>query len=250
MAGADTIAALNVPVERRLASLIAAKEALAARQWGDRYLLVNVASAEWSLVENGTAVLSGAAIVGDPATPTPALDGSIDRLELHPAWRVPQRTADRALWPRQDADPNYFTAHGVHVTDDGLIQDAGWNPLGPVKFLFDNPAGIALHGVLAAKDFDSADRRTSLGCVAIDRADDLARRLLATNPDWSKDRIDAAMAGTKHDVVTLATPLPIHIVGDPVRIDPDGTVHFHDDPAAQPAESAVPSDDPAGPCGS
>jgi murein L,D-transpeptidase YcbB/YkuD len=251
IAGAATIAVLNVPVERRVAMLEAAKRNLARRDWKDsRYLLIDVPGAAYRLIEDGQPVLSGPALLGRPSSPTPALDGAIDRLELHPSWKIPRQVADARLWPLQDTDATYFYDHGIHVTDEGLRQDpGGGNPLGAVKLLFDNPAGIALHGDPDPKDFDSPDRYTTLGCVALSGAEDIARRLLAADPTWTADRIEASFAGRKTEIVTLMQPLPLHIVDDTAWIDADGTVEFRDvaglDQDGKPAMQ-----DPAGPCGS
>ena len=78
----------------------------------------------------------GPVLLGAPSTPTPIVNGMIDRVLLHPAWRIPQAFADCQLWPRQEQDALYFTNHGIRVTDDGLRQVPGPNnPLGPVKLL-------------------------------------------------------------------------------------------------------------------
>jgi murein L,D-transpeptidase YcbB/YkuD len=161
--------------------------------------------------------------------------------------------ADARLWPLQDADAGYFFNHGIHVTDDGLVQDPGHgNPLGRVKFLFDNPAGIALHDTPDEKALQDPDRYTSLGCVAVDRAEDLARALLASDPDWPPTRIDVALAGGAPDIVSLAQPMPLHIVYDTAWVDEDGTVEFRNDVYGWDSGAAPPPPlkDPAGPCGS
>jgi len=177
----------------------------------------------------------------------------IAHLILNPAWKIPQKTADAKLWPLQEGDANYFYNHGIHVSDDGLRQDPGpANPLGHVKFLFDNPAGIALHDGPDPKAFDTPDRFTSLGCVALSGAGDLARRLLGADPAWPAARIDAALTGHKTETVTLAQPLPLHMVYDTAWGDPDGTVEFRDDVYGIDAgDKTLPVlQDPAGPCGS
>ncbi|HVY98077.1 MAG TPA: L,D-transpeptidase family protein, partial [Dongiaceae bacterium] len=255
VAGAETIAALDVPVEQRIASLAAAKQRLQARRWQEdrRYLLIDIPAASYRLVEDGRDVLSGAALVGRPDAPTPPLDGAIDRLLLHPAWRIPQQVADARLWPLQDSNATWFYDHGIHVSDDGLWQDPGpANPLGRVKFLFDNPAGIALHGDPDPKAFEAADRHTTLGCVALSGADDLARRLLGADPAWPSDRVEAALAGRKTETVALAAPLALHIVYDTAWVDPDGTVEFRADVYGLDAgdKPLRALQDPAGPCGS
>jgi murein L,D-transpeptidase YcbB/YkuD len=251
--GPQTLVTLNVPIDQRIAALAALQQKVKARDWGQHYLVVNLAGADYRFVDAGRVAQAGAALVGDKGAPTPMLDGMIAALELHPAWMIPQRYADRMLWPKQDADANYFTSHGIHVTDDGLRQDPGpGNPLGAVKFLFDNPAGIALTDSNDAGAFAQPDRFTGSGCVALAGAKDLAKLLLAADPQWPEDKIDAALQPGATQTVPLATPLPVHLVYDTAWIDDDGTVEFRDDiygwDAAPPPAPAPLANPNASPC--
>jgi murein L,D-transpeptidase YcbB/YkuD len=233
IAGAATIAALNVPLKDRIATLAANLQRLEreGRDWGDRYLLLNIPAASYRRIEGGRVVAEGPVLLGAPSTPTPIVNGMIDRVLLHPAWRSPQAFADRQLWPRQEQDALYFTNHGIRVTDDGLRQVPGPNnPLGPVKLLIAGNDRIALHGMPNAKSaFDSPERFTSLGCVALADIAPLAKDLLAADPAWPAGRIDGALAVGGTETVTLAKPLPLHIVYQTAWLDEDGTPQFRDD---------------------
>ena len=230
VAGAATLAALNVPAKERGATLMLNGQRQAGRDWGDRYLVVNIAAASYRLVDGGRSVAEGPVILGRPATPTPHLDGNIDRLLLHPSWRIPQSVADRRLWPRQEEDATYFYNHGIRVSDDGLRQVPGpSNPLGPVKLLIAGNDRIALHGDPDRTAFDAPDRFTSLGCVALPEIGALAKHLLATDSAWPEGRIDGALAVGGTETVTLAQPLPVHFVYDTAWIDEDGTIQFRND---------------------
>jgi murein L,D-transpeptidase YcbB/YkuD len=253
IAGAMTLAALNVPLENRLASLTANLQRLEGegRNWGDRYLAVNIPAAAYRRVENGRVVAEGPAILGRPATPTPRLDGMIDRVLLHPAWRIPRSYADRFLWPRQEQDATYFYSHGIRVSDDGLRQLPGsGNPLGPAKLLIGGSDRIALHG--AGRDaFESPERFTGLGCIALSDIVSIAKDLLATDPAWPQGRIDGAFAAGGTATVTLAAPLPLHVVYQTAWVDEDGTLEFRDDVYGW--DRQMPAADPnpvADPCGS
>jgi murein L,D-transpeptidase YcbB/YkuD len=254
VAGAATVAALNIPLKDRLARLTANLQRLEreGRDWGDRYLVLNIPAATYRRIEGGRAVAEGPAILGAPPTPTPLFNGVIDRVMLHPAWRIPQQYADRVLWPRQEEDALYFTNHGVRVTDDGLRQVPGPNnPLGPVKLLIAGNERIALHGTPGQSAFDSPERFTSLGCIALADIAPLAKTLLAADPAWPEGRIDGALAVGGTETIALAQPLPLHVVYETAWVDEDGTLEFRDDIYGW--DQQMPAVDPntvAAPCGS
>jgi murein L,D-transpeptidase YcbB/YkuD len=51
------------------------------------------------------------------------------------------------------------------------------------------------------------------------------------HPDWTPERIDAAMHANKEQTVSLKTPLPVHIGYWTAWVEPDGkTVTYTDDP--------------------
>jgi murein L,D-transpeptidase YcbB/YkuD len=254
--GAGTLAALNVPAKERDASLKRNLERSAGRNWGDRYLAVNIPAARYRLVIGGRSVAEGPALLGAAATPTPVLDGLVDRIELRPSYRIPQSVADRQLWPRQEEDALYFVNHGIRVADDGLRQAPGaGNPLGLAKLLIAGNDRIALHGVPGGEQshaaFDLPLRHTNLGCVALPDIAAVVKPLLAADPAWTEGRIDGALAAGGTQMVALAQPLPLHFVYDTAWIDDDGTLEFRDDVYGW--DKAMPSAEVntvAEPCGS
>ena len=236
VAGAASIAALNVPLKERIAGLAANLQRLERdrRDWGERYLIVSIPTAAYRLVASGRTLAEGPVILGAPSSPTPELSGVVDRIELRPSYRVPQSVADRWLWPRQEEDALYFINHGIRVTDEGLRQVPGaGNPLGVAKLLIAGNARIALHGApngtQSQAAFDMPDRHTSLGCVALPNIAAVAKALLAADPAWTEGRIDGALAAGGTQVVALAQPLPVHFVYDTAWVDEDGTLQFRDD---------------------
>ncbi len=230
--GPKTLAALNVPVQQRLDIMVANLGRLQRqnRDWGRRYIAVNIAAATYRLVIDGHTVFERPAVVGKPSWPTPVLDSVIDRIEFHPYWRIPTSIADGEVWPKQEADPGYFAQQGIRIVGSGLVQDPGpRNPLGVVKFVFDNPYSVYLHDTSAPGLFGRAYRFLSHGCVRVSDAAGLARALLAPDPQWPEARVDAAIAGGANQDVVLRHPIPLHIVYDTAWVMEEGTIQFRDD---------------------
>jgi murein L,D-transpeptidase YcbB/YkuD len=230
--GVATLGALNQSVAQRLAVMRLNLRRLQAqdRHWGERYVAVNIAAATYRLVAAGQIVLEHPAVVGKPTWQTPTLDSVIDRVEFHPYWRIPMRIAEQEVWPKQDADPDYFASHGIRIIDDQLRQDPGpSNPLGDVKFLFDNPYSVYLHDTTSPGLFDRASRFFSHGCIRVSSADELARELLAADPQWSAARVAEVLGAGGNRTVTLVEPIAVHIVYDTAWVDPDGTIQFRND---------------------
>ncbi len=230
--GRRTLAALNRPVGARIATLELNLRRLEreARDWGERYLVVNVAAARYRLVEPGRPTVERPAIVGRPDWETPSLEGLIDRLEFNPTWTVPPRILRLELLPKIERDPDYLARHDMEWVDGLLRQAPGPNnPLGRVKFLFDNPYSVYLHDTSSPRLFERAERFLSHGCVRVADALDLARRLLRGDPDWPAERIEAVVASGRTERVRLSRPLPLHIVYDTAWVEENGIVNFRDD---------------------
>jgi murein L,D-transpeptidase YcbB/YkuD len=53
--------------------------------------------------------------------------------------------------------------------------------------------------------------------------------LLAADPAWPAGRIDGMLAVGGTETVTLAKPLPLHVVYETAWVDEDGTLEFRSD---------------------
>jgi murein L,D-transpeptidase YcbB/YkuD len=67
------------------------------------------------------------------------------------------------------------------------------NALGHVKFLFPNPYDIYLHDTPSEGLFASEGRAFSHGCVRLEHPMALAKYLLRNRPEWTDEKIAAAM---------------------------------------------------------
>ncbi|MBK8157467.1 MAG: L,D-transpeptidase family protein [Rhodospirillaceae bacterium] len=230
--GSKTLAALNIPIDQRIAQLQHNLKLIQVghRQWDDRYIAVNVAAATYRLVENGQTVFERRVIVGRPNWPTPLLNSVINEIVLHPTWTVPPRIAQLELLPRIKRDAGYLADHDMRWVDGMIRQAAGpRNPLGKVKFVFPNDESVYLHDTNAPSLFNEAERHLSHGCVRLSNAVELARYLLLKEPGWNEEGLAARLAEIRTERIRLSRPIPVHLVYDTAWVDPDGTVHFRDD---------------------
>jgi murein L,D-transpeptidase YcbB/YkuD len=230
--GPATRAALNVTAEERAQQI-----ALNMERWrwlphdlGSTHLVINAAGMWLELVEGGERVLRLRTIVGTRGNPTPGFSGRITHAVFSPYWNVPESIARAEIWPQVARDPDYLARHDMRVLPNGRIrQEPGPNnPLGPVKFIFENPFGVRLHGTAVPALFEQRVRAFSHGCIRVEEPLGLARRLLRGSA-WDAERIDAAVASGRETWATLPEPVPLHVGYWTSWVEDDGTVHFRDD---------------------
>ena len=198
-----TLAALNVPAADRAQQLQATltRWNWLPREFGPRYLWVNVPGGYLELVEDGAPTLAMRIIAGHPERPTPSFKDSVSQIVVNPSWSVPQRIAVEDLLPTQREDPTFLARLGIRVlTGAGreldpagidwqrlnakrfpyrLRQDPGpLNSLGRLKFVLHNPWDIYLHDTPSRRLFDLNSRTLSSGCIRLEKPEELAKRLL------------------------------------------------------------------------
>lgn len=214
-------------------------------QLGQSYVIVNIASANLSLVHQGDTVLSSRVVVGRLARQTPVFSATIDELVWHPNWTVPATIWQQDILPkiaRQEIDPhrsdyNFFRRQGgllKPVSADQFVEldptarkelilvqlHGPKNPLGPVKINFKNPYQIYLHGTPDQQQFDGDELALSSGCVRVEKAVELAKRLADLGgvklPDLADD--------DRHVPVKLRYPIAVHITYFTLWVDRAGRV--------------------------
>ena len=255
--GRGTIDALNVPVEERLGSMVYNLRRLheKARDWGDHYVMVNVAGAQLTLVQDGETAVFYNVIVGRRERRTPEVHSAINRLEFNPYWNVPSGIYAKDFLPKLRKDSGYLgnyknirvyrASEPANEVDPSTVdwfseearkmrlrlrQDPGpENALGPAKFLFPNNYDVYLHGTNNPSLFAKANRFLSSGCIRLPDPLGFAELLLADDPAWTRERIEQTVKDGRNRSVTLTTPLPVHLVYDTAWVDETGTVQFRDD---------------------
>lgn len=253
--GPRTRAAMNVPVEERLAQMAANL----ARWWrlpddlGERFVMVNIAAYRLTAVAAGRPVLSMRVIAGRPETPTPVFRDEISYLVFGPYWNVPRSITERELLPRIAANPAYLRRQRLQVVDgwsapakvidpETIDWDAALdafpfrlrqrpgprNALGLVKFMFPNRFNVYLHDTPARHLFAVGRRAFSHGCVRVEAPIALARFLLADPERWTEKTVETAMHAGRRRVVHLAEPVPVYLTYFTAWVD-DGVVQFRED---------------------
>jgi murein L,D-transpeptidase YcbB/YkuD len=248
--GPRTLAALNTPVDTRLAQLRRAMERL---RWmphdlGDHYVFVNIAGFELTVVGHDRTMLSMRIVVGMADQSTPSFRATLKTLTINPYWNVPDRIARDRLVPREQKSPGYLAAHGFRVLDRGtetwrepdaaaltppvprIRQEPGpENLMGRLSFTLPNPYDVFLHDSPARSLFAREIRACSEGCVRLERAMALALHTLRQAPEWTQERIQEEIDALHHRVLPLPEPIPVYVVYLPSWVDEDGLAHFHPD---------------------
>lgn len=231
---AATLEALNVPVERRLASIMANMERWRwmPREMPVNRVQVNIAAAVLTVFDGDQPVSSMRAVTGRPGNETPMLVSSIRSIVVNPPWNVPTSIARKELLP-QGRQTLINKGYRFIATPDGgerLQQAPGpSNSLGRLKFDFDNPFAVYLHDTPARGKFASYDRLASHGCIRLEKPVSLAELMLQGNPGFSGD-VSGLIDGGKTQRVSLAQPVAVYLLYWTAFAGSNGVLNFRKDP--------------------
>ena len=251
---AATVAALNVPVSKRIRQV-----ELNMERWrwlpddfGPRYILVNIPSFKMKVFEDGKQVMESKVVVGRQERQTPTFTANMAYLVLSPKWYVPRSIAVKDKLPQLQRNPYALKGQKIRVysssgqeIDPGSInwkavsannfryqlrQDSGpRNALGGIKFMFPNPYNVYLHDTPSRELFSRDQRTYSSGCIRISNPLELADYLLKHDPKWNPSTIKTAANSGKQRVVNLPQEVPVYLLYWTAWVDSDGLLHFRDD---------------------
>jgi murein L,D-transpeptidase YcbB/YkuD len=181
---------------------------------GSRYLIVNIPAYRLDAIENGASVLEMKVVTGKKDSPTPVLADRMTTVVFSPYWNIPTDIVEKEITPKLEKDPGYLEKQHMEVDDKGRYRQlpGPGNSLGRVKFLFPNHYNVYLHDTPAQALFNRVERDFSHGCVRVDDPDALARYVLRDQPEWTPEKISAAMQSGTEQAVKLKSPLPIYLV--------------------------------------
>jgi murein L,D-transpeptidase YcbB/YkuD len=254
VAGKATLAAMNVPVERRIDQIRANLE---RARWvlhdlPAEYVLVDIAGFKVRFYRDGRAIWETRAVVGRPMRMTPIFKSRITYLEANPTWTVPPTILGEDVLPAIRRDPHYLQEKSMRVIDrqGNPVDPAGidWsryrgsnfpymirqdpgpeNALGRIKFMFPNKHAVYLHDTPGKELFKRTERTFSSGCIRIEDPYGFAELLLDSDPDWNRERVIAAVDSRKTRIIRLRTPVVVILLYWTVDVDDDGTVLFKQD---------------------
>jgi L,D-transpeptidase YcbB len=248
-----TLAALNVPVQKRIKQLEASLERIENMNFafGKRYVVVNLPAAFAEAVEDDKVVRRYRVIVGKTEKPSPTLTAEITSVNLNPTWTVPSSIAKTEISAHMRKDPGYLARMHMEVLDghDNQIdphavdwsgthtpnftvrqQNGAWNALGAVKIDMPNPYSVYMHDTNQRNLFSDDYRFDSHGCSRVDNVRDLAAWLLQEEmPKWNRTTIDAAIATGQREDITLPKKVPVAWIYLTAWMTKDQTIQFRTD---------------------
>ncbi len=260
--GKGTVAALNVPISRRVRQLELTLERL---RWipeleGERFIVVNIPTYHlwaWdSLNVEGAPSIDMNVIVGRNTldTQTPVFVEQMRYVIFRPYWNIPPGILRSETLPALKTDPEGYLARNDMEIVQGQGDDAKpvaptpenlallsrgqlrvrqrpgpRNSLGLVKFMFPNDENVYLHSTPAQELFSRTKRDFSHGCVRVERPVDLGVWVLRDVAGWDRERIIAAMEKGKPTRVNLPRPLPVVLFYTTAIAGLDGRPQFFED---------------------
>jgi murein L,D-transpeptidase YcbB/YkuD len=184
---------------------------------------------------------------------TPVILARMESVVFRPYWTPPYGIAVREIVPRARREPSYLAREQLEIVASGdenaavfpptpenlgrvvagklyLRQRPGpRNSLGLAKFVFPNSEDIYMHGTPAQQLFSRARRDFSHGCIRLEDPARFAQWVLRDQPEWTAERIRAAMDGERPVRATLKRPLTVVLFYDTVHVNSEDVVFFVED---------------------
>lgn len=253
--GKTTFAQLATPASKRVEQLELAIERWRwiPAQFAGPSIIVNIP--EFKLTaRDGNEELTMRVVVGKAAGhQTPVFDGDIQHVVFRPFWSVPPAIQRNEILPKLERDRGYLSRNNFELVDNAgrsagsgvdddtirrikngslrIRQTSGThNALGLVKFLFPNDNNVYLHSTPQQALFARSRRDFSHGCIRVEDPAQLAAWVLRAQPEWTEEKIAAAMNGKKDDVwVKVQRPISVVLFYATAIAEENGDVHFVED---------------------
>ena len=254
VAGPNTLAAINVPAEDRLKSILVALE---RERWlniprGDRHVWVNLPDFTAKIVDHGKVTFETRSVVGKDEIDrrSPEFSDEMDHMVINPTWYVPRSIVVNEYLPMLQRNP-YAAYHLELVGQSGRVYGREgfdfrvWNAqtfpfsmreppsqgnaLGQVKFMFPNRHNIYLHDTPQKALFGQAKRDFSHGCIRLNDPYDFAYAVLARQESDPVDFFRARLNSGRETRVDIAAPIPVHIVYLTAFTEARGRIQFRGD---------------------
>lgn len=254
IAGPETLAAMNIPVEQRIGQIRANMERLRwiSRQLPEEYLLVDIAGFSVKQFSHGKENWSTRAVVGKPFRATPVFRSSMTHIVLNPSWTVPPTILAEDFLPQFRVDSSQLKKKNLSVIDNSgheidpatvdwssatrknfkyqLRQRPGpGNALGRIKFMFPNDYFVYLHDTPSKNLFGSSSRAYSSGCIRIEKPLELAILLLQKNNGWNYQRLLSELGNGQTRTIKLDWQIPVLLMYFTAEALDDNRILFRND---------------------
>lgn len=256
MIDAQTISAMNIPLEKRIEQI-----KVNMKRWsdfpvdtGEKYLLVNVADFKFSVIRKDCVLLAMKTIVGRYYRKTPRIHSMLTHIIFNPEWVVPENILTKDVLPEIKKNPLYIerrhmkvfrVAGGKRTEIDpseidwqnlkqdqfpySIVQDPGPdNALGCVKFLFPNSFFVYMHDTPTKDLFKAREPIFSSGCIRLSNAIGLAMHILA-DEGWTAEKVISAVNGENNYTVAIKKKIPVYIEYFTSWVDAVGVLQFRKD---------------------
>ncbi len=256
--GPQTLKQLNTPLRFRVEQLRLTLERWrwVPFQFPQPPIVVNIPEFRLRTYQKGGTIgLSMNVIVGKAYRhQTPVFEREMKYVVFRPYWNVPPSIQRSEIVPAIRKDRDYIAKKGYEVvTPQGSVVTSGTinddilqqlsagkllvrqrpgptNALGLVKLMFPNEYNVYLHSTPSPQLFSQSRRDFSHGCIRVEKPAELTAWVLRDKPEWSLERVRAAMDTGKDNVqVNLTNPVPVLILYGTAVVEEDNEVHFFDD---------------------
>lgn len=200
-----------------------------------RLIMVNIPEFVLHVKDQSKDIFTMDVVVGKEGHSTMMFTGNLNQVVFSPYWNIPPSIVRNEILPAVDRNPGYLASQNMEVTSSGgdlpsIRQRPGpGNALGKVKFLFPNSFNIYFHDTPAKSLFKKDKRAFSHGCIRLSEPKKMAEYLLQGKPEWTSERIDAAMNSGSEKYVKLDNPVPVLITYYTAWVDDNGKLHFRED---------------------
>lgn len=230
----DLIKEMNVPVGDRIKKIIVNMERC---RWispqvvkAPELIFVNIPSYMLYFNRNDQRVMESPVVVGKTMNKTVIFSGNMSSVVFSPYWNVPNSIIEKEIKPGIKKDPNYLAKHNMEWNGGQVRQKPGKkNSLGLVKFIFPNTNNIYLHDTPSKSLFAKEKRAFSHGCIRVAKPRELAIKILENNPDWTPEKIDAAMKSGTEKWVSVKPNIPVYIGYFTAWVGETGEINFFND---------------------
>jgi len=230
----ELINRMNVPVGEHIKKIVVNMERW---RWispdmgnANEFVFINIPSYMLQVSREGKKVFESPVVVGKTMSKTVIFSGNMSFIVFSPYWNVPSSILNSEVKPGIKKDKNYLAKHNMEWYNGQVRQKPGRNnSLGLVKFLFPNSNNIYLHDSPMKSLYGKDSRAFSHGCVRVGKPRDLAIEILKNDPDWTPEKIDAAMHAGTEKWVQLKVKIPVYIGYFTCWVNDDGGFDFYED---------------------